>query len=255
MPQILLNGRELEVKTGLTLLGVAQQNGVSIPTLCRHPGLGPYGACRLCLVEIKKGARPGLVSSCTFPAMDGIVVETDSPVVKNARRLVGEMLLARAPECKEIRALALSLGVTQTDIPPKDELCVLCGRCVRACKALGVDAISFVKRGVKRRVSIPFEKPSEQCIACQACVTVCPTGAVKAMVTPQEVEMVQWLSHQPLTRCTLCDKPFVTAGQKTHVAKTVEPDRLAGGDLCPRCRRKETAKDLATLPKTGLHAL
>lgn len=246
MPEIVLNGRLLAAKAGQTVLEVARQYGVSIPTLCHHPGLGPYAACRLCLVEIKEGFRPGLVSSCAFPVMDGLVVQTGSPAVINARKLVAELLLARAPESKEIRSLASSLGVETTNIARKDELCILCGRCVRACKALDIEAVSFVGRGVNRHVAVPFDKPSEQCIACQACVTVCPTGAIKAKVTPHDVEMVEWKTHQSLKRCTVCGIPFVTGGQQDRIEKIVETGHQPRGALCPRCRRLETAKDIAS---------
>lgn len=246
MPEITLNGRLLEAEAGQTVLEVARRYGISIPTLCHHPGLGPYGACRLCLVEIKEGFRRGLVSSCTLPAMDGLVVETDSLMVKSGRKLVAELLLARAPQSTEIRALASGLGVEATDIPLKDELCILCGRCVRACSALGINAVSFVRRGVKRHVAVPFDKPSEQCIACQACVTVCPTGAIEAKITPGSVEIVEWQTHQTLQPCEVCGKPFVTGGQQARVDKIVEAYQQPRSSLCPRCRRMETAKDMAS---------
>ena len=251
MPEITLNGRKVEVKAGQTVLEVARRYSVFIPTLCHHPGLGPYGACRLCLVEIKKGFRLGLSSSCALPAMDGLVVETDSPPVRDGRRLVAELLLARASESREIRALARSLGVESTDFPKKDELCILCGRCVRACKALGINAISFVKRGAGRHVAVPFDKPSAQCVACQACVTVCPTGAIKAKVTPTEVEMVEWRTVQPLQRCTGCGEPFVTGRQQARIDGIVNAGHQPRAGLCPRCRRRETARDVASIPDTA----
>ncbi len=247
MSEITLNGQKAEAKAGQTVLDVARQHGVFIPTLCFHPGLGPYGACRLCLVEIRAGFRPGLVSSCAFPAMDGLVVETDSPVVKTGRKLVAELLLARAPQSQEIRTLTKTLGVETTDLPQKDELCILCGRCVRACKALGVDAISFVQRGAKRHVAVPFHKPSEQCMACQACVTVCPTGAIKAKITPRDVEMVEWQTRQTIQRCADCGKPFVTERQQVRVDNIVNVDHQPRGALCPQCRRRETARDMASI--------
>jgi len=245
MPEIMINGQPLVASAGQTVLEVARQYGLWIPTLCHHQGLGPYGACRLCLVEIKAGFRPGLASSCTLPAMEDLVVETDSLTVKNARKLVAELLLARAPESREVRAIARSLGVDGTDIRPGNELCVLCGRCVRACKVLGVHAISFARRGVRRCVAVPFDKPSEQCMACQACVVVCPTGAIQATITPHEVEMVTWRTHQVLQRCAICQKPFVTSGQQRQVDKIVEAGHQPRGALCPRCRRQETAQDMA----------
>ncbi len=242
MAAITLNGRLLEAEAGEKVLDVARRNGIPVPTLCHHPGLSAYGACRLCLVEIKSGFRPGLVSSCTMPAIDGLVAETESPAVKSARKLVAELLLARAPQSPEIRALAAGLGAEPTAIPKKDELCILCGRCVRACSALGVNAVSFVRRGVKRRVAVPFDKPSEHCIACQACVSVCPTGAIKAKITHEKVEMVEWQARRELQRCAVCQTPFVTAGQRDLVERTVEAGHQPLGALCPKCRRLETAK-------------
>jgi bidirectional [NiFe] hydrogenase diaphorase subunit len=249
MPGITLNGQNVEVKAGQMVLEVARRSGVFIPTLCHHPGLGPYGACRLCLVEIKEGLRAGLSASCALPAVDGLMVETDSPLVRDGRKLVAELLLARAPASREILAIAQSLGVESTDFPKKNELCILCGRCVRACKALGVHAISFVERGARRHVAVPFDKPSAQCMACQACVAVCPTGAIKARVTPTDVEMLEWRTLQPLQRCTVCGEPFVTGRQQARVDGIVNAcQHQPRGGLCPRCRRRETARDVASIP-------
>jgi bidirectional [NiFe] hydrogenase diaphorase subunit len=245
MPEIILNGQRLKAKTAQTVLEVARAQGVFIPTLCYHPGLGPYGACRLCLVEVKTAFRPGLSSSCSLRVMDGLVVETDSPLVKEGRRLVAELLLARAPQSREIRTLAESLGIKATDLPQKDELCILCGRCVRACKALGIDAISFARRGAKRHVAVPFHKPSEHCMACQACTVVCPTGAIKAKITPHHVEMVEWQTQQPLQRCVGCGQHFVTERQQDRISEIIDSDRQPRGALCPQCRRRETAKGIA----------
>ncbi len=250
MPGILLNGQKVAVDAGQTVLTVARQLGVFIPSLCYHPGLGPYAACRLCLVELKAGMRKGLMASCALPALDGLVVETDSLMVREGRKLVMELLLARAPESREIQTLAKNLGVEATDLPHQDELCILCGRCVRACKALGVNAIAFVGRGTKRRVTVPFDKPSGQCIACQACVSVCPTGAIKAKITPQEVEMVTWHTHQAMRRCTDCDQTFVTERQQAHVDKIIEAGHQPHGTLCPQCRRRMAANQLASIPET-----
>jgi formate hydrogenlyase subunit 6/NADH:ubiquinone oxidoreductase subunit I len=181
--------------------------------------------------------------------MDGLVVETASPLVRDGRKLVAELLLARAPQSEEIRTLAHSLGVTTTDFPDKNELCILCGRCVRACKALGINAISFVRRGAKRRVAVPFDKPSQQCMACQACVTVCPTGAIHARITPNTVEMVEWQTHEVLQRCMACAKPFVPGRQQLRVDTILEAHHQPRGGLCPPCRRRETAKNVAAAPE------
>jgi bidirectional [NiFe] hydrogenase diaphorase subunit len=246
MSEIILNGRHMEAGDGQTVLDVARKNGVHIPTLCHHPGLGPYGACRLCLIEVKKGSRPGLTSSCSLPATDGLVAETDSPAVIEARKLVVGLLLARASESKEIRAIATSLGAEAIGAPKKDELCILCGRCVRACKALGVNAIAFAGRGGKRRVTAPFDKPSAQCMACLACVTICPTGAIKAKITPWDVEVVQWRTRLMFQRCIGCGKPFVTERQRDLVDRIVASAQQPCGELCSRCRRLRTAGRMAS---------
>lgn len=250
MPEIILNGRNLEAGAGQTVLDVARKNGVHIPTLCHHPGLGPYGACRLCLIEVKKGFRPGLTSSCALPAMEGLVAETGSPAVIEARKLVAGLLLARAPESKEIRAIAASLGAEAIGTLKKDEKCILCGRCVRACKALGVNAIAFAGRGGKRRVAAPFDKPSARCMACLACVTVCPTGAIQAKVTSRDVEVVEWRTRLTLQRCSGCGQPFVTERQRGHVERIVAAASRSGGELCPRCRRMRSAGLLAATSKS-----
>ncbi|OQX14311.1 MAG: hypothetical protein BWK76_14865 [Desulfobulbaceae bacterium A2] len=241
MPDIILNGRAIRTEPDQTVLEAARTQGVFIPTLCHHPGLPPSGACRLCLVEVKAGFRPGLAASCALPSLDGLVVETESPAVVAGRRLVMELLLARAPESGEIRALAARLGVERTPFPPKNELCILCGRCVRTCHALGIDAIAFVQRGAQRRVAVPFDKPSAQCIACQACVAVCPTGAVHAKITATAVELVEWHSSQPLRRCAGCNRPFVSEGLKNRSDAIAQPHLLPPGALCPACRRRATA--------------
>jgi NADH:ubiquinone oxidoreductase subunit F (NADH-binding) len=141
------------------------------------------------------------------------------------------------------------LGTSLSTFSGKDELCILCGRCVRACEALGVSAISFAGRGAKRRVAVPFDRPSQQCMACQACVAVCPTGAISAKVTPTDVEMVEWLTHLALERCTVCGDPFVTDREKARVDAVVGTARQPLGGLCPRCRRLQTA--MKTVESSG----
>lgn len=249
MPEINLNGQIRKVKTGQTVLQVARREGIFIPTLCHHPGLGSYGACRLCLVEVQAGFRPGLAASCALPAMPGLVVATDTALVQEGRGLVVRLLLARASGSREIRALARSLGVTASEFPAKEELCILCGRCVRACAALGIHAVAFVERGAKRRVAVPFDRPSQQCLACQACVTVCPTGAIRAKVTADAVEMVEWQTRQPLQRCSSCGKRFVTERQQLHVDVALGAGENSRGNVCPACRRRQSAQDQVAVPQ------
>ena len=180
MIEVTIDGQPIEVEEETTILEAAQRLGIPIPTLCHHPALEPYGACRLCTVEITYNGRSRLVTACNYPIRWEIAVQTASEKVLKGRKLLAELLLARCPNVPEVQELAASLGVTEVRFEPQDELCYLCGLCVRVCEELiGQSAISFVGRGVDREVGTPFLKFSDDCIACGACAFICPTGAIK----------------------------------------------------------------------------
>ena len=202
MVQVTIDGQSIEVEEGTTILEAAQRLGIYIPTLCHHPALEPYGACRLCTVEITpKGdgssagprrPRSQLVTSCNYPIRREIEVQTASEKVLKGRKLLAELLLARCPNVPQVRELAASLGVTDVRFKVQEDdqsqrsadrlrsACHLCGLCVRVCEELiGQSAISFIGRGVDRKVGTPFLRFSDSCIACGACAFVCPTGAIK----------------------------------------------------------------------------
>jgi bidirectional [NiFe] hydrogenase diaphorase subunit len=111
MIKLVVDKNEIEVKEDTTILQAASSLGITIPTLCFHEALGPHGSCRICLVEIVKGARPGLVASCTYPAEEGLVVETHNTKVVKTRKIMVELLLARCPESEKIQELANHLGI------------------------------------------------------------------------------------------------------------------------------------------------
>jgi heterodisulfide reductase subunit A len=180
MIQVTIDTHPIEVEAGTTILEAAQRLGINIPTLCHHPALEPYGACRLCTVEITQGGRSRLVTSCNYPIRQEMEVQTASEKVVKGRKLLAELLLARCPNVPRVQELAASLGVTLPRFELHDELCYLCGLCVRVCRErIGQSAISFVGRGVDRQVGPPFLKFSTDCIACGACAFVCPTGAIQ----------------------------------------------------------------------------
>jgi len=185
MATLIVDGHELHAEEGQTVLEVARENGIEIPTLCHHPLLEPQGACRLCTVEIVRHGRSRLETACTYPAWDGIEVKTDSPAVQEARKVILGLFLSRCPEVAVIQDLARQYGVTEPPFPPEDpeQKCILCGLCVRTCHELvKADVLNFSQRGPDRQVGPPFLEESSQCIGCGACTIVCPTGAIEIVL-------------------------------------------------------------------------
>jgi len=176
MITLTINDKKVEVEAGSTILTAAEQLGIKIPTLCHHKSLAPYGACRVCLVEIE-GSRGSVVqASCVYPAQEGLVVRTDTERVVRARRVMLELLLARCGDAPAVKELAGEYGVHESRFPKTDDNCILCGLCTRVCEErMGVGAVSFVNRGPQRKIGVPYDKHSPICIACGACQVVCPT--------------------------------------------------------------------------------
>jgi len=205
--KLTINGEEVEAKKGATVLEAALGAGIYIPTLCYDPDLKPYGGCRLCMVEIE-GMR-GLVSSCTTPATDGMVVHTETPRVNQSRRITMELITAnhhgdcltcaKNQDC-ELLKIARYLGIEQEHIDrlrksvqvlPLDKShpafihdpnkCILCAKCVRACHEIAaVGAIDIAFRGNLAKIATFGDKPiaGSICKSCGECVARCPTGAL-----------------------------------------------------------------------------
>ncbi|UCH10595.1 MAG: FAD-dependent oxidoreductase [Fidelibacterota bacterium] len=178
MIELTINGNTSEYEEGSSLFECIQSAGIQIPTLCYHKALSPYGACRLCLVEVQpEGRNPSIQASCSYPASDGLVVQTDSERVKRARRIVAELLLARCPDSEVIQRIAHEHGVEEPRIKKKNDDCIYCGLCERIChERMGRVAVGFSGRGPRKTIEPPFGKHNAMCWSCGACNFVCPVG-------------------------------------------------------------------------------
>ncbi|MBD3404309.1 hypothetical protein GF420_15575 [candidate division GN15 bacterium] len=187
MTTLKINGLDVSVEDGMTVLEAAQFLGFPIPTLCHMEGLTPYGACRLCVVEIGPNERSRLVTSCTYPVEEGLEVRTASERVVRARKMIIELLLASCPQSKTIQDLASAHGVRQQRFRQEWEDCILCGRCVRMCEEQMVaKAIGFRGRGRDRSIGTPFDVKSEVCRLCGGCIYVCPACELRCTYTDKD---------------------------------------------------------------------
>ena len=199
-----INSRQVKGKEGDTVLEICQANGIDVPTLCHLDGLSDVGACRMCVVEIEKERRP--VPACTYPARDGLVVQTNTERLEKYRRQILELIFTehnhfcmfceQSGDC-ELQNLAYQYQMDHVRYPytfpslAVDTLsdylvldhnrCILCGRCIRACGEVAAShTLSFTRRGWKTLVAADLEQPlgESSCLLCGACVQACPTGAI-----------------------------------------------------------------------------
>ncbi len=210
MISLTIDGKTVEVKEGTTVLRAAEQAGITIPTLCDHPALPPYGGCRLCVVEVQGFRTP--IASCTLPAGAGMVVNTDTLKLRSIRKFVLTMLFSErnhfCPFCQktgggdnhgdcELQNAAYGEEMTHWPIQPNwssfpvdashpyfifdHNRCILCRRCVRACaNMVGNFTLDMENRGARTLVVADYGLPmgESSCIRCGTCVQVCPTGAL-----------------------------------------------------------------------------
>lgn len=176
-----INGKEIRAEEGMTLLEVARASGVEIPTLCYHEKLSPYGACRLCTVEIVRDGKTRLVTACNYPAEEGLEVMTNSERVSRLRRMILELLIPVAPD-GALQELAHEYGMEQQPFDGEPTFCILCGLCVRYCAEIKkANAVGFVGRGTERQVAFFPEIATTICADCRECFGLCPTGKLASL--------------------------------------------------------------------------
>jgi bidirectional [NiFe] hydrogenase diaphorase subunit len=174
---ITIDGKSMDIEQGSTILEGARQFGIHIPTVCYMEDLTPYGGCRMCVVEIsdKAGSKTFVDTSCTYQVREGLVVETKSPRIVRARKMLAELLVASAPNVKLAQDIAARTGLLKVRFPMEDNRCILCGLCIRMCyEQMDGKALGFAGRGTDRKISMPFEKRPETCRLCRGCDFVCP---------------------------------------------------------------------------------
>lgn len=251
--RVKINRNEYRAQEGEFVLAVATREGIDIPALCFNEAFEPYGACRLCMVEVVAGPyQPGMTTSCTLKVANGLEVITDTEEIKKYRDVIFELYLAQAPGSEVIEEMALKYGVTSTrfarKVDPMDPLgnkCILCGLCARACnEALGIGAINYIGRGVNTKINTSYLEASLDCIGCNACTKVCPTGAIKFEDIQDKRVMVSWSKTEvPLKQCMVCGKYFAPEPLTMFAYQKMDPDleeKLK--NICPDCRRKLFSK-------------
>lgn len=183
MKEIRLKIDEIEVAAGegMTVLEAARNAGIAIPTLCHHEKLEPFGACRICMVEVEARGSSRLVVSCVYPVEEGLVVRTRSAKVDRIRKTVIELLLAHAPDSPKLAQLAAEYGADRDRFPKESSFCIHCGLCVRYCAEVRkMNAVGFIGRGTRKEISFVPEIALRECEACKECFPLCPTSYLQA---------------------------------------------------------------------------
>ena len=218
MVELTIDGIKTRVLEGTTVLEAAEEMGIVIPTLCYHPGLSAYGACRICIVEVVNGNSSSLEASCTLPVAEGQVILTNSAKVRQARKVIIELLIASCPNSKTLQDMAAEMGVNKIRFKIKDKDCILCGLCVRYCKEqMQSGGIGFIGRGTSRRVATAFGMTPEECRNCSGCEWICPVRERACMAG----NLVDGLCGRcqnlvPVETCPVCTRCSESVGPHGH---------------------------------------
>ena len=238
---IRIDGRECTCEKGEYLLQIAKRNGIFIPSLCYHEGLGALGACRVCIVEVVYGGKSQVVASCIYPVEREIEVFTASEKIKEERGVVLALLARLAPNAKTIQQMANFMGAKLPRLSDREggDTCILCGRCTTACELIGSGAIAKVNRGTTKAIDTPYSAQSSECIGCTSCAKVCPTDSIALEQTDHSVRI--WGKTFELLPCSACGKPHITQ-EAFDFLHAKHEDMEA--PLCEDCARKAVARQL-----------
>ncbi|BCA78362.1 NADH-quinone oxidoreductase subunit NuoG [Desulfuromonas sp. AOP6] len=262
MVNLTIDGKQITVKKSATIYEAAKEAGIDIPVLCYAKKLLPYGACRICLVEVEQ-MKGRLIPSCTTPVTEGMVVKTTSPDITKVRKTVLEFLLVnhvvecpvcdKAGEC-DLQDLTFQYEVVKNRFEgekfnlPTDEVnpliernmnrCVLCGKCVRVCdEIVGYGSYSFINRGFETKIATAFDR-GLNCEFCGQCVSMCPVGAI--LPRPFKFKARPWQLSEVDTVCGYCGNGCtVTLGVLNDKVETIRFNDKTGvndGNLCIRGR-------------------
>jgi len=176
-----IDGQDVTVPEGTTVLEAARSVGIAVPTLCHHERLAPHGGCRICVVETEFRGAQRLIAACTHPVEPGQVVRTRSEKIDRIRRSLVELLLAHAPDSPRLKELAGEYGAKRDRFEPEASFCIHCGLCVRYCAEVkGLHAVGFVDRGIRKEIAFVPEIAARECNACKECFPLCPTSYLQA---------------------------------------------------------------------------
>jgi len=262
MVTLTIDDKQVSVEKDATIYDAAKAAGINIPILCHDKKLKPFGACRMCLVEVEQ-MKGRLIPACTTPVTEGMIVRSSTPPVDKARKLVLELLMLNHPlDCPvcdkggdcELQNLAYDHKVNSNRLADEkfhheidynnplierdQNRCVLCGKCVRICdEIVARGALTFISRGIETKIGTEFDGPLS-CEFCGSCISVCPVGALLAR--PFKFKSRFWAMTKKKSVCGYCGTGCnVTLGVKDNKVLTTVYDENQGfhnGQLCVRGR-------------------